>query len=86
MPILDPSMFVGRYFLLYKEDGQRLRTRIVKVLDDFEGDLARDYTRIFFCSMKDDAIEDTFAFNESLDHINNSEYDELLEWKFKAIK
>ena len=35
----------------------------------------------FVCSMKDDTIEETFAYNELLDLVNNSEEDELVEWK-----
>ena len=86
MPVIDPDDLVGRTFLLNKEDGQRLRARIVKALDDFEGDLARDSSRLkFVCSMNDDTIEEIFTYNELLDHINNSEEDDLIEWKFKAI-
>ena len=86
MPVIDPDDLVGRTFLLNKEDGQRLRARIVKALDDFEGDLARDSSRLkFVCSMNDDTIEEIFTYNELLDHINNSEEDDLIEWKFKEI-
>ena len=35
--------------------------------------------------MNDDTIEEIFTYNELLDHINNSEEDDLIEWKFKAI-
>ena len=35
--------------------------------------------------MKDHAIEEIFAYNESLDHTNNSEDDDLIECKFKEI-
>ena len=38
LPILHPSDLVGRTFLLDEEDGQRLRARIVKAIDDCEGD------------------------------------------------
>ena len=86
MPVVDPDDLVGRTFLLNKEDGQCLRARIVKALDDCEGDLAQDSSRLkFVCSMNDDTIEETFTYNELLDHINNSEEDDLIEWKFKAI-
>ena len=42
MPVIDPDDFVGRTFLLKKEGGQCLRDRVVKSLDYFEGNLARD--------------------------------------------
>ena len=57
IPIIDPNELVGRTFLLDKEGGQHLRTHIVKVLDGFEGDLARDSSRLkFVCTMNDDTI------------------------------
>ena len=43
MPIIDPNDLVGRTFLLTQEHVQRLRARIVKALDYYEGDLQRDY-------------------------------------------
>ena len=86
MPILDPSNLVGRTFLLNKEGGQRLRARIVKALDDYEGELSRDSSRMrFVCSMQDDTVEEIFTHNELLDYINNSEEDDLVEWKFREI-
>ena len=86
MPILDPNDLVGRTFLIPQEDGQRLRARIVKAIDDYEGDLQRDSSRMkFICSTKDDTVEDVFTYNKILDHINVSEDDDLIEWKFKAI-
>ena len=42
MPVTHPNYLLGRTFLLNEEGGQRLRDRIVKSLDDFEGSLARD--------------------------------------------
>lgn len=59
---------------------------LIKSLDEFEGDFARDSACIKFVhSMKDDTIEEIFTYTESLDHINNAEEDDLVEWKFKAI-
>ena len=39
----------------------------------------------FICSTKDDTVEDVFTYNEILDHLNMSEDDDMIEWKFKAI-
>ena len=33
--------------------------------------------------MNDYTIEEIFTRNEALDHINNSEEDDFIEWKFK---
>ena len=86
MPVIDPNDLVGRTFLILQEDGQRMRARIVKDLDDYEGDLQRDSSRIkFICSTKDDAVEYVFTYNEILGYINKSEDDDLIECKFKAI-
>ena len=87
LPIIDPSDLVGRTFLLDKEDGQRLRARVVKAIDDYEGDLARDSSRLkFVCTMQDDTIEEIFSYNELLDFLNKSEdEDDLIEWRFKSI-
>ena len=84
MPIIYPNGLMERTFLLNKEGGQHLRDRIVKVLDDFECNLAQDSSRLkFFCSMSDDTIEEIFIYNELSDHMNNLEEDDLVEWKIK---
>ena len=48
MPILDPHNLVGRTFLIPQEDGQRLRARMVKAIDDHDGKLQRDSTILKF--------------------------------------
>ena len=48
MPKIDPNDLVGRNLLLEKEGNHRLRNRIFKDLDDFEGYLARDSSRLKF--------------------------------------
>ena len=86
MPILDPNDLVGSTFLITQEHGQCLRSRIVKSIEDHSGKLQRDSTRLkFICSAKDETVEDTSTYNETLDRINNSEDDDLIEWKFKSI-
>ena len=35
--------------------------------------------------MQDDTVEEIFSYNELLDHLNNSEEDDLVEWRFKTI-
>ena len=74
MPIIAPSGLVGMTFLISQEDIQRLRARIVKVLDEYDGDLQRDSSRIkFICCTKDDTVEDVFIYNKILYCINKSE-------------
>ena len=84
IPITYPHDLVGRNFLMSQEDSQRLRSRIVKAIDDQQ--IKRDSERLkFICSTKYDIVEDLFTYNETLNHINNSENDDLVEWKFKLI-
>ena len=62
--VVDLNDLVGRTLLLNKEGRQRLRDRVVKDLDNFEGNLARDSSHLeFICFMINDAIEETFAYN-----------------------
>ena len=44
MTILDPKDLVGRNFLIPQEDGQHLRARIVKDIDEYDVKLQRDST------------------------------------------
>ena len=37
MPILEPHDLVGRTFIIPQEDGQHIRARIVKAIDDHDG-------------------------------------------------
>ena len=86
MLILDPKDLAGRIFLIRQECGKRLRARIVKAIDHYDGKLPRYYTSLkFICSTKDDTVEDAFTYNEILDHIKNSEDDDLVECTFKSI-
>ena len=44
MPILDPKDLVVSAFLILQEDSRRLRARIVKAIDVYDGNLQRDST------------------------------------------
>ena len=86
MHILDPNDLLERTFFIPQEDGQRLRAIIFKDIDDYDGKLQWYSTRLkLIYSNKDDVVEDVFTYNEILDHINNSEDDDIIEWKFKSI-
>ena len=64
MSILDPNDLVGRTFIILQEDGQRLRAMIVKAIDDYEGDLQRDSSRMkFIFSTKYPTVADAFICN-----------------------
>ena len=63
MTIIDQNDLVVRNFLILQEDSQRLRARIVKDLDYYEGFIKRD---VFTC-------------NKILDYVKKSEVDDLIE-------
>ena len=80
MSILDPKDILRRAFLILQEDGQRLRAIIVKAIDNYEGELQRDYSRMkFVCSAKDDTVEGILTYNEILEDINKSEDNDFIE-------
>ena len=60
--ILDSHNLVGRTFIILQEDGQLLRARIVKAIDDHDGKPQRDSTSLkFIFSTKYDTVEDAFT-------------------------
>ena len=48
MHVVEPNELVGRILILDKEGRHHLRARIVKAIDDFEGHLAQDFSRLKF--------------------------------------
>ena len=77
----------GGLFFIRQEHVQRLLARIVKAIDNYDEKLQQESTRLkFTCSTKDDPVEDFLTYNKMLDHIKNSKYDDLIEWKFKSIE
>ena len=85
--IFNPQDLVGRTFLLDpQEDGQKHRTRIVQLIDDFESTVAQNPTRIkFVCKHLDgDAAEEIITYNKILDFISRDEETDIV-WKFKRI-
>ena len=86
-PVFNPQDLVGRTFLTdQQEDGQRHRAKIVKLVEDFESDVAQNPTRIkFVCKHLDsDAAEEIITYNQVMDFITRDE-DTDITWKFKRI-
>jgi uncharacterized protein YeeX (DUF496 family) len=68
------------------EDGQgRHRARIVRAIEEHNGEIEDNPTRIqFLCSINDDESEEIISYNEILNHtIENNETEETRIWKFK---
>jgi hypothetical protein len=78
MPVFHPSDLVGKTFLMDpQEDGQRVRAHIVQAIEDHDGKLDDNPTRIkFLCSINDDESEEIIAYNEILNHIEDDETEE----------
>ena len=58
----------------------------MQAITNFEGDLAKDSYRIkFLYTTKDHTIEEIFTCNKLLYYLNDTDEDNLIEWKFKVI-
>jgi hypothetical protein len=87
MPVFHPSDLAGKTFLMDPmEDGHRHRARIVRAIEDHDGEIEDNPTRIqFLCSINDNESEEIITYNEILNHIENDETEETTIWKFKRI-
>ncbi len=83
MPIFQPTDLVGGTFLMEpQEDGQCHRAHIVQAIEEQENDLAHNSTRIqFLCWINDDETEETIAYNEVLQNLNQSSFNVMIEWE-----
>ena len=77
MPTIDPESLLGRTFLKEtEEDGQRFRTRIVRMIIDKEAELQKDPKYIkFLCEVDGDVADEILTYNEILDHIERDNKD-----------
>jgi hypothetical protein len=82
MPVFHPSNLVDKTFLTdLQEDRQRLRACIVRAIEDHDGEIEDNPTRIkFLCSINDDdESEEIITYNEILNHIEVEENDTFFE-------
>ncbi len=82
-----PSDLVGHTFLLdSQEDGQWFRTRIIKVIEDYDAKLHNQSERFKFrCSINDDQYEEILTYNEILNYIEQQDDDGTKVWRFRHI-
>ena len=75
----------GRTFLMPPEkDGSRYRAKIIKPVDGYRADAKTDPERIKFKCLVNDKYEETVAYNQIVDYIeNNDSFDG--KWKFREI-
>ena len=66
------------------EDSQRLRAKIVKSSHSHQENLSSDAVlKEFVVRSKDDTVEEIMSCNEILDHIQNQDDQDQIEWCFK---
>jgi hypothetical protein len=92
VPTFDPSLFepdalIGRTILLDEQDenGQRLRARVVKLVEDHEGRVKKNPARLkFVLSMNGDKSQDIITYNELMEYLSRDEEGDHV-WKFSRI-
>jgi Reverse transcriptase (RNA-dependent DNA polymerase) len=85
-PVFNPEDLIGRTFLMdSKEDGQRLRARVVQLIQDHESDLDSNPTRTkFLCSVNNDVAQELISYNQLSDYITRDDESDIV-WKFRRI-
>jgi hypothetical protein len=69
-----------------QEDGQRFRTRIVRAIEDQDGEIADNSTIIeFLCFIDNDESEEIIPYNKILNHIESEVSEETAVWNSKRI-
>ena len=81
------SSCIGRYVLLNtQEDGQRFRAKIVKLIEDFEGDRDSHPERIKFeCEVGDKKFQEIVDYNDMCSFIEEQLQEEDGTWRFRRI-
>ena len=67
--VFNPEDLVGRTFLMDpQEDGQQFRSRIVKLIKDYEDSVEENPTRLkFLLSVNDEKAEEVITYKKLLD-------------------
>ena len=86
MAIIDPNDLIGRTYLTAPaEDGQRMRLRIVEVLEDEEDVRLKDPTLIKFKAVNgQDTYEEIIAYNQLMGYLEDKDGDNDT-WRFRRI-
>lgn len=85
LKIIDPEELIGKTFLMdEKEDGQKLRERIVRAIQDYDYNMKQDPAHIhFLCSVNDDEYKEAVVYIDILQYIEKDSENEETVWKFK---
>ena len=72
------------FIMIMTEDNQRLRVNVVKALETYQEYLnSNPALKYFAVTTKDDTIKEITRCNEILDHIQNQDVQDKIEWCFK---
>jgi hypothetical protein len=84
-PLVEVSDLVGRTFLTDTDDnGEKLRARIARLVDDFDAAVDRTPERIkFVCQVGDSEAEEVFTYAQVMDYLNRDS--DAPVWKYKRI-
>ena len=71
MPIVDPSDLAERNFLMCDDVSRhRFKERIVKAIEDYEVECAKDSSHFkFACFRKDNSVEEVLRCNSILEYL-----------------
>ena len=85
-PLIHPEDLIGRTFLMdTNDDGNALRVRVVKMIQDQENDMTEHPDRLkFVLSVNNDQAEDIITYNQLLNHISQQDENDVV-WKFRKI-
>jgi Reverse transcriptase (RNA-dependent DNA polymerase) len=85
-PIFNPEELIGRSFLMGKNsNGEVIRAKIVKMLDDYESNIKDNPTMVKFrLSINNDAAEEVVTYNQLLEYLAKDDENDVV-WKFRRI-
>jgi len=86
MAIIDPNDLIGRTYLTNpSEDGQRMRLKVIEILDRDDDDRMQSPLITKFRAVNgQDTYEEVVTYNQLIDHLDNDDGQDGL-WKFKTI-
>lgn len=86
MAIIDPNDLIGRTYLSAPaEDGQRMRLRVIEILENEEAGRLQDPATIKFKAVNgQETYEEVVSYNQLLDHLDSDDGDDGV-WHFRKI-
>ena len=85
--LIDASHLLGRsFFVSSPKENQHLHTKTFKTLDFHQDNMnSNTVLKDFVVIFKDETVEEIMSYNKILDHIQNQDDHDQIEWRFKRI-